>query len=267
MAWKGRNQDVEQDFAQLLTVLDNSRLQVDNNALYQVIKELIVAAQKNKIVNVKQFNDIINKLIDIGNTINNINGVLNSIKTLSPLTVNDDSLILPNSRQLLAGTNVAFDDTVPNKRTINVSGTGGGSTSPGAAGFVFEDPYVEEPLVVPGNPGSPGPTGPTGLTGPMGPPGLDGIDGEDGSPGPPGATGATGATGPQGPAGSAGAVLIPEDPIYDDPILGSTLPDIGVGTGTFTNANITVDNKGRVVAASSGGGGGGSASFAFFTGT
>lgn len=37
------------------------------------------------------------------------------------LTVDDESADLPNSRQLLAGTNVTFDDSVANERTVNVT--------------------------------------------------------------------------------------------------------------------------------------------------
>jgi hypothetical protein len=43
------------------------------------------------------------------------------------LTVSDETSDLPNSRQLLAGTNVTFDDTVAGERTINSSGGGGGA--------------------------------------------------------------------------------------------------------------------------------------------
>jgi hypothetical protein len=43
------------------------------------------------------------------------------------LTATDESGTLPNSRQLLAGTNVTFDDSVPNERTINASGGGSGT--------------------------------------------------------------------------------------------------------------------------------------------
>jgi hypothetical protein len=43
------------------------------------------------------------------------------------LTATDESATFPNSRQLLAGTGITFDDTVPNERTINSSGSGSGS--------------------------------------------------------------------------------------------------------------------------------------------
>lgn len=44
------------------------------------------------------------------------------------LTEDDETSSLPNSRQLVAGTNVTFDDSTPGQRTINASGGGGGTT-------------------------------------------------------------------------------------------------------------------------------------------
>lgn len=43
------------------------------------------------------------------------------------LTENDETAVFANSRQLLAGTNITFDDTTPGERTVNASGGGGGS--------------------------------------------------------------------------------------------------------------------------------------------
>lgn len=40
-------------------------------------------------------------------------------------TKEDETAVLPNSVQLLAGSGITFDDTVPNKRTINSTGGGG----------------------------------------------------------------------------------------------------------------------------------------------
>ena len=45
------------------------------------------------------------------------------------VTVDDESADLPNSRQLLAGTNITFDDTTPGERTVNAS-TGSGDDFP-----------------------------------------------------------------------------------------------------------------------------------------
>ncbi|HEX7796063.1 MAG TPA: hypothetical protein VF456_16995, partial [Vicinamibacterales bacterium] len=48
------------------------------------------------------------------------------------LTVNNETANLPNSRRVLAGTNVTFDDSVAGQRTINASGSS--SSSGGTVG-------------------------------------------------------------------------------------------------------------------------------------
>lgn len=45
---------------------------------------------------------------------------------LTYLTVDNETADLPNSRRLMAGTDVTFDDTVPGERTINVAAEGSG---------------------------------------------------------------------------------------------------------------------------------------------
>lgn len=63
--------------------------------------------------------------------------------TATYLTAADETATLPNSRELLAGTNITFDDVVPGERTINAAGGGGGGTvtsvdvSGGTTGLTF----------------------------------------------------------------------------------------------------------------------------------
>lgn len=76
---------------------------------------------------------------DADNTITLREMVVELFDTVSPdaaapadatyLTENDETADLPNSRRLLPGTNVTFDDTVPGERTVNATGGGGGSLS------------------------------------------------------------------------------------------------------------------------------------------
>lgn len=122
MAWKGRDKDIEADFAQLISSLNNSRIQTENNALYQVIYQLVLAAQKNKNLNVKQFAEIIEQLIAISNSLVNINTVIAALENATVWTQNDETAILVNSNKVIAGTGILLDYTVPNEVTISTSG-------------------------------------------------------------------------------------------------------------------------------------------------
>lgn len=101
------------EFASLKTTL--AQIKGKDNALYQTIQLLIERLM--------QFQGItVNDVADINASINNVNSIVNNLadKTRTYITTDDEVLNLPNSVQLLAGLNVTFDDTVPNKRTINV---------------------------------------------------------------------------------------------------------------------------------------------------
>lgn len=93
----------------LKSTLQTSGLSQSNNALFQVINQLIDATKQLQVAQ--------SELIDT-NTVD--------IVTLSEqefLTSANDHLVLPNSRNLLAGTNILFNDTVANERTISATGT------------------------------------------------------------------------------------------------------------------------------------------------
>lgn len=101
---------VQPDFSSLVVSLDNSRTQLSNYSLYQTILFLIQNTQKAR--------DLLVADVDT------INEQISEILASTFLTVNDESNDFPNSRQLLAGVGVAFDDSIPNRRTINVTATG-----------------------------------------------------------------------------------------------------------------------------------------------
>lgn len=61
-----------------------------------------------------------------GTTLNAAGSSGGAPDTLTYLTEDNETADLPNSRRLLAGTDIAFDDTVAGERTINASGGGGG---------------------------------------------------------------------------------------------------------------------------------------------
>lgn len=147
MAWKGRTPN-QQDYNQLISALANSGLQQSNNALYQVIFQLVQVAQKNKDLTVTQFNELTQIVDSISNTvINPTTGLAN----LSYLTTNFELPSLPNSRQLLAGVGILFDDTLPGKRTISAI-SGGASYIPLSLGIeplTFMSDGLGQPILVP----------------------------------------------------------------------------------------------------------------------
>jgi hypothetical protein len=102
------------DFTGLKTTL--AQIGSKDNALYQTIQILIERLAQFQGITVDQLGDVNNSINDVLSIVNNL-----ADKTRTYITTNDETLNLPNSVQLLAGTNVAFDDTVANKRTINVT--------------------------------------------------------------------------------------------------------------------------------------------------
>jgi len=124
MAWKGQ-QSEPIDYISLLSVLINSKIQQTNPPLYQVISELLRRLNDNKKAVDTAIEELEVQTTTIGDTIINISGITGDATFI---TVNDETISLPNSVQLLAGTGINFDDSVPNKRTIIATGgTGGGS--------------------------------------------------------------------------------------------------------------------------------------------
>ena len=98
----------DRDHSRLKSQLMQAGLQQTNNALFQVINQLI-------------------EMLTNANSNTSSSGVTTLFSSRAPasasfLTVNNESSTLPSSRQLLAGTNIIFDDTIINQRTISSSG-------------------------------------------------------------------------------------------------------------------------------------------------
>lgn len=94
-------------FTRLKTWLQNADLQKKNFPLYQVISGLI---------------DFLNKEQAITNTeVSNTGSSVSSIANSDILTFSDESAFLPQSKELIAGDSITFDDSVPNERSINVT--------------------------------------------------------------------------------------------------------------------------------------------------
>lgn len=69
-------------------------------------------------------------------------GGITELSDLDLLTHNDESAALPNSRQLVAGTGITFDDSIANQRII--SATGGSSVE----WSVLTDGDLDEPELI-----------------------------------------------------------------------------------------------------------------------
>ena len=119
MAFRKPKQQPE--FASLKTTLAQIATHKDV-ALYQTIQLLIERLM--------QFQGItINDIADINASINDILSITNisADKLRTYITETDETLKLPNSRRLVAGTNVSFDVTNPGQFIINVTGGGSGN--------------------------------------------------------------------------------------------------------------------------------------------
>jgi hypothetical protein len=141
--------------SKLQSTLLTSGLSQSNQALYQVINQLIQAVIDSNVgvveitgggggggpLSDRTFVTTTDELATLPNSSQIIAGdhvsfdtsvfgqlridiLLDFIINAAFLTSDDESANFPNSRQLLAGTNITFDDTVPNERTINASGGG-----------------------------------------------------------------------------------------------------------------------------------------------
>ena len=155
-----------------------------------------------------------------------------SIETLQEatyLTLNDETADLPNSLQLMPGTFIAFDTSVPGQITINaeegMEGPPGPQGPPGVGVDIKGSVPTEADLPMLGNePGDAYIADDTGhlwvwggdawtdageIVGPPGPPGADGAEGPQGPQGIQGEQGDIGPEGPQGPQGEQGIQGIP----------------------------------------------------------
>lgn len=98
------------DFSKLLAAYVAHEDQQKNYLLFQTISNFLRDAQRLK--------DIFK------NQLEELEQGQGSLAEADFLTHSDESVALPNSRNLLAGTGITFDDTVANERTINAGQQG-----------------------------------------------------------------------------------------------------------------------------------------------
>ena len=109
------------EFADLKGILAQTKTEL-SNATYQTLAVLIDRLTQLQLVTKEQLADINNSISAQGDTILNII----ADKHLSFITALDESLKSPNSNQLLAGSGIVLDYSVPNKLTISSTGGSGG---------------------------------------------------------------------------------------------------------------------------------------------
>lgn len=102
------------EFADLKGILAQSK--DTDSATYQTLQVLIERLDSFRTIIQDQVQTVTN------NVLKNV-----ASKFATYHTKEDETAVLPNSWQLLAGTGIIFDDSIPNKRTINSTGGSGGS--------------------------------------------------------------------------------------------------------------------------------------------
>jgi|SRR5215469_2436781 len=204
----------------LLASLNQTKVKKTDPALYEVLKRLFINLDQNNEAITGQVNSDANKIV--------------SITGSEVLTADSELAIFPQGKELLPGTNITFDDSVANKRTVNATG-GGSSTGATGAIFIGDDNYSDDFLI-------PGPTGPSGAAGSIGSSGVillqDNIVPEEVLPIP----GPQGIAGINGSNGTSGLVSLVEYQLPDEvfPIPGPVGP---TGANGITGGAVLIETK------------------------
>ena len=139
MAWKGKDKTPGK-FSDLLKPLMNANIQQSNNPLFQVLSQIIQRSNDEGVTVNQTIRETVGAISSIGDTVIIIRGNIDNFGTRAfllaepvPVDPSINTLVLPNARELLAGTGVTFDDTVPNERTIDVTAGTGDVVGPSGA--------------------------------------------------------------------------------------------------------------------------------------
>jgi len=103
-----RPKPVFPDFSRLKSALVGARDQIKDYLIFQTISQLLDLNQRSQTI-----------FID---DLEGVEAAIEAIQNAAVATVADETLVFPNSRQLLAGAGITFDDSVDNERTINSDG-------------------------------------------------------------------------------------------------------------------------------------------------
>lgn len=129
------------EFDSLITNLNNAKIQVNNNALYQTIFSLIQKVRQsasltvaNIDINSSSITKVAGDVASVNQSISITNQRVSDIANEELVTSTTvDTTLLPNARQLVAGTNITFDTTTPNvlviASTTSTSSTSGVTTT------------------------------------------------------------------------------------------------------------------------------------------
>lgn len=123
------------DLARLKSTLLTSGLSQQNNPLFQVINQLLQA--------VRDLQE------ETQTSITTVSGNVTGFENLRYLTHDNDLGNLPNSRHLIAGSNITFDDTMVGQRIINA--TGGSPTVEGYWSLLTDGNAIEPELIFTSN--------------------------------------------------------------------------------------------------------------------
>jgi len=107
-------------FADLKAILANTRTELDNST-YQTLSQLIDRLTQFQMVTLEAIAAINDSINEANTTINNL-----ADGKATYLTVNNETVKLPHSRQELPGYGITFDDSIPNKRTVSAASGGRG---------------------------------------------------------------------------------------------------------------------------------------------
>lgn len=147
MAFKGRK-PTDVDFTNLNVSLVNSKLQQSNFPLYQTIKGLIDNSQQSR----KQITDLLNSFFgdiiinddtDLSAILAALLQILDTLKFSTFWTENDETVRLPESNQVIAGTGITLDYSVAGRVTISATGgSGSGYYAPLTDGNIDETDLI-----------------------------------------------------------------------------------------------------------------------------